>query len=137
MRPRNRWVFLRNLRNCGEEVPHAAMKEHGGFDHNAQTLRILTKLEARYACFNGLTLAWETLEGAVQHNGPLLKPGRHFVRRGNGSVWNPRALAATLCPSRARGTIWAWPAPFHTPSPGLTLRRAALTRKASAHRRKR
>jgi len=61
--------------HAGEEALHAAMKDHGGFDHNAQTLRILTKLEDRYAEFNGLNLAWETLEGAVKHNGPLLKPG--------------------------------------------------------------
>ena len=62
--------------HAGEEALHAAMKDHGGFDHNAQTLRILTKLEERYAEFNGLNLAWETLEGVVKHNGPLLKQGR-------------------------------------------------------------
>jgi dGTPase len=62
--------------HAGEEALHAAMKPFGGFDHNAQTLRILTKLEERYAEFNGLNLAWETLEGAVKHNGPLLKDGR-------------------------------------------------------------
>ena len=62
--------------HAGEEALHAAMKDHGGFDHNAQTLRILTKLEERYAEFNGLNLTWETLEGAVKHNGPLLKAGR-------------------------------------------------------------
>jgi dGTPase len=62
--------------HAGEEALHNAMKDHGGFDHNAQTLRILTKLEDRYAEFNGLNLTWETLEGAVKHNGPLLKPGR-------------------------------------------------------------
>jgi len=62
--------------HAGEEALHAAMKGHGGFDHNAQTLRILTKLEERYAEFNGLNLTWETLEGAVKHNGPLLKQGR-------------------------------------------------------------
>lgn len=62
--------------HAGEEALHAAMKDHGGFDHNAQTLRILTKLEERYAEFNGLNLTWETLEGAVKHNGPLLKEGR-------------------------------------------------------------
>ena len=62
--------------HAGEEALHAAMKDHGGFDHNAQTLRILTKLEERYAEFNGLNLSWETLEGAVKHNGPLLKEGR-------------------------------------------------------------
>ena len=62
--------------HSGEEALDAAMKDHGGFDHNAQTLRILTKLEERYAEFNGLNLTWETLEGAVKHNGPLLKDGR-------------------------------------------------------------
>ena len=62
--------------HAGEEALHAAMQDHGGFDHNAQTLRILTKLEERYAEFNGLNLTWETLEGAVKHNGPLLRPGR-------------------------------------------------------------
>ena len=62
--------------HAGEEALHAVMKPYGGFDHNAQTLRILTKLEERYAEFNGLNLTWETLEGAVKHNGPLLKDGR-------------------------------------------------------------
>jgi dGTPase len=62
--------------HAGEEALDAAMKPFGGFDHNAQTLRILTKLEERYAEFNGLNLTWETLEGAVKHNGPLLKDGR-------------------------------------------------------------
>src|ERR1041384_6371616 len=62
--------------HAGEEALHAAVAPYGGFDHNAQTLRILTKLEERYAEFNGLNLTWETLEGAVKHNGPLLKDGR-------------------------------------------------------------
>src|SRR3954452_5982512 len=62
--------------HAGEKALHAAMKPFGGFHHNAQTLRILTKLEERYAEFNGLNLTWETLEGAVKHNGPLLKDGR-------------------------------------------------------------
>ena len=62
--------------HAGEEALHGAMKPYAGFDHNAQTLRILTKLEDRYAEFDGLNLTWETLEGAVKHNGPLLKPGR-------------------------------------------------------------
>ncbi len=50
------------------------MKNFGGFDHNAQSLRIVTKLEHRYADFDGLNLSWETLEGLVKHNGPLLGP---------------------------------------------------------------
>ena len=58
--------------HAGEEVLNERMKEHGGFEHNAQTLRIVTKLERRYAAFDGLNLTWETLEGLVKHNGPLL-----------------------------------------------------------------
>ena len=58
--------------HAGEDALHAAMQPYGGFDHNAQTLRILTELEARYVPFNGLNLTWETLEGLVKHNGPLL-----------------------------------------------------------------
>ena len=48
------------------------MKPHGGFDHNAQSLRIVTRLERRYAQFDGLNLTWESLEGLVKHNGPLV-----------------------------------------------------------------
>ena len=58
--------------HAGEEVLNERMKEHGGFEHNAQTLRIVTRLERRYAGFDGLNLTWETLEGLVKHNGPLL-----------------------------------------------------------------
>ncbi|MCZ6604434.1 MAG: dNTP triphosphohydrolase, partial [Alphaproteobacteria bacterium] len=57
--------------HAGEEALDAAMADYGGFDHNAQTLRILTKLERRYAAFDGLNLTWETLEGVVKHNGPI------------------------------------------------------------------
>ncbi|MEO8558439.1 MAG: deoxyguanosinetriphosphate triphosphohydrolase [Rhodospirillales bacterium] len=57
--------------HAGEEALDAAMKDYGGFDHNAQTLRILTQLEQKYAAFDGLNLTWETLEGVVKHNGPL------------------------------------------------------------------
>jgi dGTPase len=48
------------------------MLRHGGFDHNAQSLRIVTHLEQRYADFDGLNLTWETLEGLVKHNGPVV-----------------------------------------------------------------
>ena len=58
--------------HAGEDALHAAMAGHGGFHHNDQTLRILTALEQRYADFDGLNLTWETLEGVVKHNGPLL-----------------------------------------------------------------
>jgi dGTPase len=60
--------------HAGEEALDAVMTEWGGFDHNAQTLRLLTKLEQRYAEFDGLNLTWETLEGVVKHNGPLVGP---------------------------------------------------------------
>ncbi len=60
--------------HAGEEALNLAMKPHGGFDHNAQSLRVVTLLESRYAGFDGLNLTWETLEGLVKHNGPLTKP---------------------------------------------------------------
>jgi dGTPase len=59
----------------GERVLAQRMKDFGGFDHNAQTLRVVTKLEVRYPEFEGLNLTWETLEGVVKHNGPLLANG--------------------------------------------------------------
>ena len=58
----------------GEDVMHECMAPYGGFDHNAQSLRVVTHLEQRYAEFDGLNLAWETLEGLVKHNGPLVGP---------------------------------------------------------------
>jgi len=57
--------------HAGEEALNNSMKNKGGFDHNAQTLRIVTKLEKKYAAFDGLNLTWEALEGIVKHNGPL------------------------------------------------------------------
>ncbi len=60
--------------HAGEDALAAVMREHGGFGHNDQTLRILTRLERRYAGFDGLNLTWETLEGTVKHNGPLRAP---------------------------------------------------------------
>ena len=57
--------------HAGEDALDAVMAPHGGFDHNDQTLRILTGLERRYADFDGLNLTWETLEGIAKHNGPI------------------------------------------------------------------
>ncbi|MBP2238049.1 dGTPase [Sinorhizobium kostiense] len=57
--------------HTGEDALDEALKPYGGFDHNAQSLRIVTKLERRYAEFDGLNLTWESLEGLVKHNGPL------------------------------------------------------------------
>lgn len=58
--------------HTGEDALQACMEGEGGFDHNAQALRIVTRLERRYPAFDGLNLTWETLEGLVKHNGPLL-----------------------------------------------------------------
>lgn len=59
--------------HSGENALAKAMEPYGGFDHNAQTLRIVEHLEGRYAEFDGLNLTWETLEGIAKHNGPLIR----------------------------------------------------------------
>jgi dGTPase len=58
--------------HAGERALDACLKDHGGFDHNAQSLRVVTALEHRYPGFDGLNLTWESLEGIVKHNGPLI-----------------------------------------------------------------
>jgi dGTPase len=60
--------------HAGEEALNIGMKPFGGFDHNAQSMRIVTLLESRYAGWDGLNLTWETLEGLAKHNGPLRDP---------------------------------------------------------------
>jgi dGTPase len=57
--------------HAGERALDQCLGAFGGFDHNAQTLRVVTALERRYPAFDGLNLTWETLEGLVKHNGPL------------------------------------------------------------------
>jgi dGTPase len=57
--------------HAGEHALAECLEASGGFDHNAQALRIVTALERRYAQFDGLNLTWESLEGLVKHNGPL------------------------------------------------------------------
>ena len=76
--------------HAGEEALNSSMSTYGGFDHNAQTLRIVTQLERKYAQFDGLNLTWESLEGIVKHNGPLkkniptaIKEYQKFVRKMN------------------------------------------------------
>jgi dGTPase len=72
--------------HTGEDTLDECMKQFGGFDHNAQALRVVTRLERRYAEYDGLNLAWETLEGLVKHNGPLLeadgRPTLRYAERG-------------------------------------------------------
>src|SRR3979490_1601735 len=57
--------------HAGERALDECLRAHGGFDHNAQPLRVITALEQRYPEFPGLNLTWESLEGIVKHNGPL------------------------------------------------------------------
>jgi dGTPase len=72
--------------HTGEDALDACMAAYGGFDHNAQALRVVTRLERRYAAYDGLNLAWETLEGLVKHNGPLVdadgRPSGRYRERG-------------------------------------------------------
>ena len=60
--------------HAGEYALQEALSEYGGFDHNAQTIRTLTKLEQPYPLWDGLNLSWEMLEGLAKHNGPVTKP---------------------------------------------------------------
>ncbi|MFX0544609.1 deoxyguanosinetriphosphate triphosphohydrolase [Roseovarius sp. S1116L3] len=73
--------------HTGEDALHALMAPYGGFDHNAQAIRIVTRLERHYAEFDGLNLTWETLEGLAKHNGPVTPSG------GQGTGNLPYALA--------------------------------------------
>nr|WP_245884251.1 deoxyguanosinetriphosphate triphosphohydrolase [Hartmannibacter diazotrophicus] len=92
--------------HTGEDALDEAMTPYGGFDHNAQSFRIVTKLEHRYAEFDGLNLSWETLEGLVKHNGPLTdtdgKPIGGFADKGL-----PAAILAY--PGYEDLMLWSWP----------------------------
>jgi dGTPase len=72
--------------HAGERALDQSLSAHGGFDHNAQTLVVVTRLERRYAAFDGLNLTWEALEGLAKHNGPLLdeigRPTPRYAARG-------------------------------------------------------
>ncbi len=72
--------------HTGEDTLEDCMAAFGGFDHNAQALRIVTRLERRYPDYDGLNLTWETLEGLVKHNGPLIeadgRPTLRYAERG-------------------------------------------------------
>jgi dGTPase len=59
--------------HTGEDALDQCLKEYGGFDHNDQSMRVVTHLERRYAQYNGLNLSWEVLEGLAKHNGPITK----------------------------------------------------------------
>ncbi|TCO72488.1 deoxyguanosinetriphosphate triphosphohydrolase [Rhodovulum euryhalinum] len=70
--------------HTGEDALAAAMAPHGGFDHNAQAIRIVTRLERHYAEFDGLNLTWEALEGIAKHNGPVTGPLPYALADYNG-----------------------------------------------------
>ncbi|MGZ3298583.1 MAG: deoxyguanosinetriphosphate triphosphohydrolase [Asticcacaulis sp.] len=59
--------------HAGEDELHRCMVPWGGFDHNVQTFRVVTRLEVRYPAWDGLNLSWETLEGIIKHNGPVVQ----------------------------------------------------------------
>ncbi|EER21287.1 MULTISPECIES: deoxyguanosinetriphosphate triphosphohydrolase [Rickettsia] len=69
--------------HAGERALNECMKEYNGFSHNAQSLKILTLLEKRYAAYNGVNLTWEVLEGIVKHNGPILGEINEYIAEYN------------------------------------------------------
>jgi dGTPase len=77
--------------HAGERALDACLGAFGGFDHNAQTLRVVAALERRYPEFDGLNLTWETLEGLVKHNGPLTDRGGAPLKR-----YRARGVPATI-----------------------------------------
>jgi dGTPase len=92
--------------HAGERALDRSLSDFGGFDHNAQTLRIVTTLERRYAGFDGLNLSWETLEGIVKHNGPLTDRAGAPIGRYAGSGL-PHAI---LCHAKVQDLeLWSLP----------------------------
>ncbi len=65
--------------HAGERGLNTAMKKFGGFDHNINSLKIMTELEVHYPEFKGLNLSWEVLEGTVKHNGPIKNPRNKYL----------------------------------------------------------
>ncbi|GGC69286.1 deoxyguanosinetriphosphate triphosphohydrolase [Chelatococcus reniformis] len=87
--------------HVGEEALDACMGAFGGFDHNAQALRVVTRLERRYAAFDGLNLTWEALEGLVKHNGPLLGADGQPTER-----YRSRGIPAAILEYDAAHDLW-------------------------------
>lgn len=69
--------------HAGERALNECMREYNGFSHNAQSLKILTLLEKRYAAYNGVNLTWEVLEGIVKHNGPIIGEINEYIAEYN------------------------------------------------------
>jgi dGTPase len=89
--------------HAGERALDRAMTGRGGFDHNAQSLRVVTRLENRYPRFDGLNLTWEMLEGLVKHNGPVTdgegRPSGRFAER---------PLPFGIADYAAKQDLWLW-----------------------------
>jgi len=85
--------------HAGERALDAAMHDFGGFDHNAQSLRVVTTLERKYAAFDGLNLTWETLEGLAKHNGPLPSESEGAVAKVAHSFASWQSLELSTWPS--------------------------------------
>ena len=90
--------------HTGEDALARLMAPYGGFDHNAQALRIVTRLERHYADFDGLNLTWESLEGIAKHNGPVIGPNADA-----GHAHDPDALPYALAEVNA-----LWDLELHT-----------------------
>jgi dGTPase len=89
--------------HAGERALDAAMRDVGGFDHNAQSLRVVTALERRYPRFDGLNLTWETLEGLVKHNGPLVdRDGRPI------GPYAAKGLPTAIAEYASVQDLWLW-----------------------------
>ncbi len=89
--------------HTGEDTLDELMRPWGGFDHNAQALRIVTALERRYAAFDGLNLTWETLEGLVKHNGPMMD------RQGQGvGKYAGKPVPRAILDFNAGYDLWLW-----------------------------
>ena len=89
--------------HAGERALDHCLADHGGFDHNAQTLRVVTLIERRYPQFDGLNLTWETLEGLIKHNGPLTDRAQRPVGR-----YAERGLPAALPLAAAAADLMLW-----------------------------
>jgi dGTPase len=91
--------------HAGERALDRCLMASGGFDHNAQTLRVVTELERRYGAFDGLNLSWETLEGLVKHNGPLTdRAGSPVARYRERGI----PLAITLYAEKQALELWTF-----------------------------
>ena len=89
--------------HAGERALDRCLEACGGFDHNAQTLRVVTALERRYPAFDGLNLSWETLEGIVKHNGPLTMRDGTLV-----AAYRERGLPHTIAMDNRTRDLELW-----------------------------